>query len=325
MPMIDFNLKSYLGDHKITNTHIALRRRSQFKVPRKVAAFIWVRQEAVSDHPTTCEVSTQRPVGGSNLKDKCDKPDNVEHDLSEDLTSSSIKASREKRNIVEEEEEEPNNQNRAFLRNQKFQSNHYNSAAKVRRLYDIANVLSSMNLIQKTHHTENRKPAFRWLGFSGCSYEKTFMVTEPLESKKRAFGADITNVDCKRNKMTNLTEVSGYGVLGKRSRCLSLIQATSEGHEQGVVDDRDTLMHDVRDLLSIYSSNPTTSYYITAISVELGSHCLSLIQAASEGHEQGAVDDRDRLMHNVRDLLSIYSSNPMTSYYITAIPVELGV
>ncbi|KAF6157288.1 hypothetical protein GIB67_004226 [Kingdonia uniflora] len=80
-----------------------------------------------------------------------------------------------------------------------------NSAAKVRRLYDIANVLSSMNLIQKTHHTENRKPAFRWLGFSGCSYEKTFMATGPLQSMKRAFGADITNVDCKRNKMTNLT------------------------------------------------------------------------------------------------------------------------
>ncbi|THF99916.1 hypothetical protein TEA_002444 [Camellia sinensis var. sinensis] len=35
---------------------------------------------------------------------------------------------------------------------------------KVRRLYDIANVLSSMNFIEKTHHPETRKPAFRWLG-----------------------------------------------------------------------------------------------------------------------------------------------------------------
>ncbi|KAK9138532.1 hypothetical protein Sjap_009126 [Stephania japonica] len=36
--------------------------------------------------------------------------------------------------------------------------------------------------------------------------------------------------------------------------------------------------------------------------------CLSLIQAASELHEQGAVDDRDAFLHGVRDLLSIHSN-----------------
>lgn len=34
---------------------------------------------------------------------------------------------------------------------------------KVRRLYDIANILTSLNLIEKVH-TVNRKPAFKWLG-----------------------------------------------------------------------------------------------------------------------------------------------------------------
>lgn len=40
------------------------------------------------------------------------------------------------------------------------------SAAKVRRLYDIANVLTSLNLIKKVHVREERgrKPAFKWLG-----------------------------------------------------------------------------------------------------------------------------------------------------------------
>lgn len=40
------------------------------------------------------------------------------------------------------------------------------SAAKVRRLYDIANVLTSLNLIKKVHVREERgrKPAFEWLG-----------------------------------------------------------------------------------------------------------------------------------------------------------------
>lgn len=39
-------------------------------------------------------------------------------------------------------------------------------SAKIRRLYDIANVLSSLELIKKVHITEERgrKPAFKWTG-----------------------------------------------------------------------------------------------------------------------------------------------------------------
>ncbi|XP_050220860.1 E2F transcription factor-like E2FF [Mercurialis annua] len=67
---------------------------------------------------------------------------------------------------------------------------------KVRRLYDIANVFSSMNLIEKTHHPDNRKPAFRWLGWRGNNGSAASM-----ESKKRVFGTDITSyTNIKRNK-----------------------------------------------------------------------------------------------------------------------------
>jgi transcription factor E2F7/8 len=38
---------------------------------------------------------------------------------------------------------------------------------KIRRLYDIANVLQSIGLIEKTNHTLNKKPAFRWIGIHG--------------------------------------------------------------------------------------------------------------------------------------------------------------
>ena len=38
---------------------------------------------------------------------------------------------------------------------------------KIRRLYDIANVLQSIGLIEKTNHTYNKKPAFRWIGIHG--------------------------------------------------------------------------------------------------------------------------------------------------------------
>ena len=38
---------------------------------------------------------------------------------------------------------------------------------KVRRLYDIANVLTSLNLIAKVHLKPARRPAFQWLGIDG--------------------------------------------------------------------------------------------------------------------------------------------------------------
>ncbi|KAK1565416.1 hypothetical protein Q3G72_025980 [Acer saccharum] len=71
---------------------------------------------------------------------------------------------------------------------------------KVRRLYDIANVLSSMNLIEKTHTTDTRKPAFRWLGVKKLevSYADSLILNE---SRKRTFGTDVTNISFKRNKV----------------------------------------------------------------------------------------------------------------------------
>jgi hypothetical protein len=40
----------------------------------------------------------------------------------------------------------------------------HSHAAQVRRLYDIANILASLNVIEKTHLADSRKPAFKWLG-----------------------------------------------------------------------------------------------------------------------------------------------------------------
>ncbi|KAK6924906.1 E2F/DP family, winged-helix DNA-binding domain [Dillenia turbinata] len=70
---------------------------------------------------------------------------------------------------------------------------------KVRRLYDIANVLSSMHLIEKIHHPETRKPAFRWLGLKFADVAATSVDFN--ESKKRVFGTEITNTSYKRNKV----------------------------------------------------------------------------------------------------------------------------
>ncbi|KAM0018857.1 putative transcription factor E2F-DP family [Helianthus debilis subsp. tardiflorus] len=74
---------------------------------------------------------------------------------------------------------------------------------KVRRLYDIANVLSSMNFIEKIHHPETRKPAFRWLGMASHPNSQTRSATgvAHIESKKRAFGTELTNICFKRTKL----------------------------------------------------------------------------------------------------------------------------
>lgn len=40
---------------------------------------------------------------------------------------------------------------------------------KIRRLYDIANVLQSIGLIEKTQTVEKqKKPAFKWIGLHGA-------------------------------------------------------------------------------------------------------------------------------------------------------------
>ncbi|KAK1296417.1 E2F transcription factor-like E2FE [Acorus calamus] len=106
--------------------------------------------------------------------------------------------------------------------------------AKVRRLYDIANVLSSMNLLEKTHQSQNRKPAFRWLGFNGKpdNSKDVAVLAKPLSPNqfrldrstsgavcatplspkkpiKRTFGTDITNnAKMKKNKVVSSVDGS---------------------------------------------------------------------------------------------------------------------
>ncbi|XP_056430041.1 transcription factor E2F7 [Hyla sarda] len=72
-------------------------------------------------------------------------------------------------------------------------SDHSKFKTKVRRLYDIANVLTSLGLIKKVHVTEERgrKPAFKWIGpvdfktESGQKIEGT-VTTSPPGSQRDA-------------------------------------------------------------------------------------------------------------------------------------------
>uniref|UniRef100_A0A0D9WNU1 E2F/DP family winged-helix DNA-binding domain-containing protein n=1 Tax=Leersia perrieri TaxID=77586 RepID=A0A0D9WNU1_9ORYZ len=96
-----------------------------------------------------------------------------------------------------------------------------NMRTKVRRLYDIANVLSSLKLIEKTQQADSRKPAFRWLGQpkknEGDSVTVAFAPTKMTLPSKRAFGTDLTNFDNKRGKLDSTMENRGNLTLGNRS------------------------------------------------------------------------------------------------------------
>ncbi|KAL9252248.1 AUGMIN subunit 3-like protein [Drosera capensis] len=99
---------------------------------------------------------------------------------------------------------------------------------------------------------------------------------------------------------------------GRVGRCLSLIQAASDEQEQGAVDDRDTLLHGIRDLLSIYSnSQANTSTYVSAPGIvqqifNLKSD-LSTLQSDLENllHEDRSrcINDLCTLIQNLQQLL----------------------
>lgn len=64
---------------------------------------------------------------------------------------------------------------------------------KVRRLYDIANILTSLSLIEKVH-TVNRKPAFKWLGpDSCCATMREFRDHYPNGSVKRPISVGVAD------------------------------------------------------------------------------------------------------------------------------------
>ncbi|KAJ0057703.1 hypothetical protein NL108_012931, partial [Boleophthalmus pectinirostris] len=88
-------------------------------------------------------------------------------------------------------------------------SSHSKYKTKVRRLYDIANVLTSLGLIKKVHVREERgrKPAFKWLGpteFNGAG-------TSPpagLEASQRITSQDLNRIKMSRHASFNITPTS---------------------------------------------------------------------------------------------------------------------
>lgn len=96
----------------------------------------------------------------------------------------------------------------------------------------------------QTHTTDTRKPAFRWLGCRG----KAENEQAPVDSRKRMFGSDITNIGFKRSKVESLfdTNLNQDLKVQKQGKFDSLVHDLDRGNSD----------HDSKQTLKSYQFGP---------------------------------------------------------------------
>ncbi|KAJ3694662.1 hypothetical protein LUZ60_000039 [Juncus effusus] len=112
-----------------------------------------------------------------------------------------------------------------------------NMRTKVRRLYDIANVLQAMSLIEKTTQTDSKKPGYRWLGPEGKpKTELTGLSIEiPKPSRKRTFGTEVTNLEPSKRPNLGSFKESRPVKLGQLAECNMPAQQVRSSEKGGFV------------------------------------------------------------------------------------------
>ncbi|KAJ0056803.1 hypothetical protein NL108_017806 [Boleophthalmus pectinirostris] len=90
---------------------------------------------------------------------------------------------------------------------------------KVRRLYDIANVLRSLNLIEKVHVTEERgrKPAFEWVGPEEFQQVKD---VEVKPEKSKVLSSQSSKENCSKNLFSNKRSFTRHQSLMKLAQSI---------------------------------------------------------------------------------------------------------
>ncbi|XP_031551622.1 uncharacterized protein LOC116288899 [Actinia tenebrosa] len=103
---------------------------------------------------------------------------------------------------------------------------------KVRRLYDIANILSSLQLIQKVHiHNiqSGRKPGFRWIGIDLDSLDDLNKPTSDLNNHPKKRGGSSKNSLVEKEPVD--TEESAFGrLISRRPSQQQLRRTKSDGN-----------------------------------------------------------------------------------------------
>ena len=95
---------------------------------------------------------------------------------------------------------------------------------KVRRLYDICNVLTSLRMIEKVKLAATCKPAFKWLGVTPET-EKVFDTSAAKTRTVRQYGGGTNAPVCSKRKLAaaeNNRRLSGKSIVGTAVRRPSL-------------------------------------------------------------------------------------------------------
>ncbi|KAL8476850.1 hypothetical protein ACS0TY_029230 [Phlomoides rotata] len=98
--------------------------------------------------------------------------------------------------------------------------------------------------------------------------------------------------------------------ISSKGRCMSLVQAASDVPEQGAVDDRDTFLHGVRDLLSIYSNAQAglPTYVSVPGIVQQLSNLQSELRTLQSDLEYALPEDRNRCINELCTLIQSYTA-----------------
>ncbi|KAL8087679.1 AUGMIN subunit 3 isoform X4 [Apium graveolens] len=157
-------------------------------------------------------------------------------------------------------------------------------------------------------------------------YDLKVMRQEYYINRQKAFIGHLTNqlarhqflkIACQSEKKTMLgaysllkvieLELQGYlsATKGRVGRCMALIQAASDVQEQGAVDDRDTFLHGVRDLLSIHSNAQAgLSTYVSAPGIaQQISGLHSDLMILQSDLEHALPEDRNRCINELCTLI----------------------
>ncbi|KAL7247036.1 hypothetical protein ACSBR2_002030 [Camellia fascicularis] len=181
-------------------------------------------------------------------------------------------------------------------------------------------------------------------------YDLKVMRQEYYINRQKAFINHLINqlarhqflkIACRLEKKTMLeaysllkvieSELQGYlsATKGRVGRCLALIQATSDVQEQGAVDDRDTFLHGVRDLLSIHSNAQvglSTTYVSAPGIVQQTSGLQSDLMILQSDLENALPEDRNRCINELCTLIQslqqlLFSSSTTAQPILTPRPL----
>ncbi|XP_059382534.1 transcription factor E2F8-like isoform X2 [Carassius carassius] len=144
---------------------------------------------------------------------------------------------------------------------------------KIRRLYDIANVLSSLELIKKVHVTEDRgrKPAFKWTGPEDLPSPKD-LGTSPSTAASRPLESRSSVDNCAKNLFSSPGTKRGF------TRHHSLVKLV-----KSIQDDRRKINSAPSSPVKMTGESANSEFYTNKMA-HLAAICKKQLDEQSTGH-----------------------------------------